>query len=117
MQEESTPRARLTEDAPGHEWTVDVHSNRFYVLTAEDPGTTPADAAPAAELPALKHPDAEIYHSMPGIAEITGARVLAEFGDDPDRYASAKARKKLRRHQPRHPGLRQESHRPGPLRP
>jgi len=41
----------------------------------------------------LKHPDAEIYLSMPGIAHITGARVLAEFGDDPTRYASAKARK------------------------
>lgn len=41
----------------------------------------------------LAHPDAEVYLSMPGIAEITGARVLAEFGDDPHRYASAKARK------------------------
>ncbi len=41
----------------------------------------------------LAHPDAEIYLSIPGIAEITGARVLAEFGDDPTRYASAKARK------------------------
>ncbi|MFM9700039.1 IS110 family RNA-guided transposase [Streptomyces europaeiscabiei] len=41
----------------------------------------------------LAHPDAEIYLSMPGIAEVTGARVLAEFGDDPTRYASAKARK------------------------
>ncbi|MDQ0956184.1 transposase [Streptomyces sp. B4I13] len=41
----------------------------------------------------LRHPDAEIYLSMPGIAEITGARVLAEFGDDPTRYAGAKARK------------------------
>jgi transposase len=41
----------------------------------------------------LAHPDAEIYLSMPGIAEITGARVLAEFGDDPTRYATAKARK------------------------
>ncbi|WP_446220652.1 IS110 family transposase [Micromonospora sp. IBHARD004] len=41
----------------------------------------------------LAHPDAEIYLSMPGIAEITGARVIAEFGDDPARYASAKARK------------------------
>ncbi|GAB2965035.1 IS110 family transposase [Streptomyces pseudoechinosporeus] len=41
----------------------------------------------------LKHPDAEIYLSMPGIAHITGARVLAEFGDDPTRYVSAKARK------------------------
>ncbi|WP_328504389.1 IS110 family transposase [Streptomyces sp. NBC_00457] len=41
----------------------------------------------------LKHPDAEIYLSMPGIAHVTGARVLAEFGDDSTRYASAKARK------------------------
>lgn len=39
------------------------------------------------------HPDAEIYLSMPGIGQITGARVLAEFGDDPTRYACAKARK------------------------
>lgn len=30
---------------------------------------------------------------MPGIAEITGARILAEFGDDPTRYTCAKARK------------------------
>src|SRR3954452_6425269 len=30
---------------------------------------------------------------MPGIGEITGARVLAEFGDDPTGFTSAKARK------------------------
>jgi transposase len=41
----------------------------------------------------LAHPDAEIYLSMPGIGQITGARMLAEFGDDPMRYDSAKARK------------------------
>ncbi|MER6274688.1 IS110 family transposase [Streptomyces sp900105755] len=41
----------------------------------------------------LAHPDAEIYLSMPGIGLVTGARVLAEFGDDPTRYNSAKARK------------------------
>ncbi|MGW7049526.1 transposase [Streptomyces avermitilis] len=41
----------------------------------------------------LAHPDAEIYLSVPGIGEITGARVLAKFGDDPTRYSSAKARK------------------------
>jgi transposase len=40
-----------------------------------------------------RHPDAEIYLSQPGIGAITGARVLGEFGDDPHRYASAKARK------------------------
>jgi transposase len=41
----------------------------------------------------LQHPDAEIYLSQPGIGPVNGARVLAEFGDAPGRYASAKARK------------------------
>jgi transposase len=40
-----------------------------------------------------RHPDAEIYLSQPGLGPILGARVLAEFGDDPDRYADPKARK------------------------
>src|SRR3982751_974146 len=40
-----------------------------------------------------RHPDAEIILSQPGLGVILGARVLAEFGDDHDRYASAKARK------------------------
>ena len=40
-----------------------------------------------------QHPDAEIIASQPGLGPILGARVLAEFGDDPGRYASAKARK------------------------
>jgi transposase len=40
-----------------------------------------------------RHPDAEIYTSQPGLGAILGARVLAEFGDDPARYPDAKARK------------------------
>jgi transposase len=40
-----------------------------------------------------QHPDAEVYLSQPGLGLVTGARVLAEFGDDPDRYADAKSRK------------------------
>ena len=40
-----------------------------------------------------QHPDAEIYLSQPGLGVVLGARVLAEFGDDKDRYADAKARK------------------------
>jgi hypothetical protein len=40
-----------------------------------------------------RHPDAEIYLSQPGLGHILGARVLGEFGDDPHRYASGKARK------------------------
>ena len=37
--------------------------------------------------------DAEIYLSQPGLGQILAARAFGEFGDDPDRYASAKARK------------------------
>ena len=40
-----------------------------------------------------RHPDAEIILSQPGIGPVLGARVLAEFGDAPKRYASAKSRK------------------------
>jgi transposase len=40
-----------------------------------------------------RHPDAEIVRSQPGLGTILGARVLSEFGDDPNRYADARARK------------------------
>ena len=40
-----------------------------------------------------QHPDAKIIRSLPGLGMILGARVLAEFGDDPNRYADAKSRK------------------------
>src|SRR4051794_24449086 len=40
-----------------------------------------------------RHPDTEIYLSQPGLGTILGARVLAEFGDDPDRYADPQGRK------------------------
>ena len=40
-----------------------------------------------------RHPDAEIYRSQPGLGPVLGARVLGEFGDDPHRYATGKARK------------------------
>jgi transposase len=37
------------------------------------------------------HPDAEIITSLPGLGRLTGARVLAEIGDDRSRFADAKA--------------------------
>ena len=81
-------------------------------LTAR-PGVVPAYAASASALIAVltamteqtevlarqveqgfgRHPDAEIYRSQPGLGTILGARVLAEFGDDPDRYVDARSRK------------------------
>ena len=40
-----------------------------------------------------QHPDAKIVRSLPGLGTVLGARVLGEFGDDPNRYADAKARR------------------------
>jgi hypothetical protein len=40
-----------------------------------------------------QHPDAVVIRSLPGLGTILGARVLGEFGDEPNRYADAKSRK------------------------
>jgi transposase len=40
-----------------------------------------------------KHPDAEVVRSLPGMGAVLGARVLGEFGDEPNRYGTAKSRK------------------------
>ena len=40
-----------------------------------------------------QHPDADIYHSLPGFGVVLGARALGEFGDDPNRYNDAKGRR------------------------
>ena len=39
------------------------------------------------------HPDAEILRSLPGLGVVLGARVLGEFGDDPNRFSNASARR------------------------
>ena len=40
-----------------------------------------------------QHPDSKVVLSLPGLGTILGARVLGEFGDDPERYANAKCRR------------------------
>ena len=40
-----------------------------------------------------QHPDAEVVRSLPGLGTILGGRVLGEFGDEPNRYCTAKSRK------------------------
>jgi transposase len=40
-----------------------------------------------------QHPDAEIITSLPGLGSLTGARVLAETGDDRSRFTDARALK------------------------
>ncbi len=64
-----------------------------------------------------RHPDAEIYLSQPGLGPILGARVLGEFGDDPHRYASGKARKNYAGTCPAHPRVREEEDRHRPVHP
>ena len=39
------------------------------------------------------HPDAQVVRSLAVLGTILGARVLGEFGDEPDRYCTAKSRK------------------------
>lgn len=39
------------------------------------------------------HPDHEIITSFPGLADLTGARLLGEMGDDRTRFADARALK------------------------
>ena len=39
-----------------------------------------------------EHPQAELYRSLPGLGVVLASRLLGEFGDDPERYESAKAR-------------------------
>jgi transposase len=51
------------------------------------------DLQRAAEESFSQHPDAGIITSFPGIGTLTGARVLAETGDDRSRFANAKGLK------------------------
>jgi transposase len=51
------------------------------------------DLADAATEHFAQHPDAAIITSMPGLAALTGARVLAEIGDDRARFADARGLK------------------------
>ena len=61
-----------------------------------------------------QHPDAGIITSFPGLGSLTGARVLAETGDDRSRFADAKRTQGLRRSRARHPGQRQNHRRAPP---
>jgi len=40
-----------------------------------------------------QHPSAKIVRSLPGMGTVLGARVLGEFGDEPNRYCNAQSRK------------------------
>ena len=84
-----TPQLRqpaLIENAMGYQVTA-----LLATLTTEchnaDHLTTAATEAFA------QHPDHDIITSFPGLADLTGARILAEIGDDRTRFADARALK------------------------
>lgn len=60
-------------------------------LNAACAGADDLEQAAAEEF--RKHPDHAIITSFPGLADLTGARVLAEIGDDHTRFADARALK------------------------
>ena len=55
-----------------------------------------------------QHPDAGIITSFPGIGALTGARVLAEIGDDRSRFKDARGLKAYAGSAPGHQGQRQD---------
>lgn len=55
--------------------------------------TAAADLAEASVQLFERHHDAAVITSFPGLGTLSGARVLAEIGDDRTRFAGAKARK------------------------
>ncbi|MEU6323932.1 IS110 family transposase [Streptomyces sp. NPDC047009] len=77
------------EDAMGHQLAA--------ILVQLDAACRAADElAEAVEESFRKHPDADILLSFPGLGVQLGTRVLAEIGDDRDRFADARARARAR---------------------
>ncbi|MGH3405116.1 MAG: IS110 family transposase [Streptosporangiaceae bacterium] len=73
----------LVEDAMGHQ--------ALALLRQLDAACASADNLEAAATASFsQHPDAGIITSFPGLGPLTGARVLAETGDDRSRFTDAK---------------------------
>jgi hypothetical protein len=84
-----TPQLRqppLVENAMGHQVSA--------LLATLATECANADHLTAAATEAFtQHPDHDIITSFPGLADLTGARVLAEIGDDRTRFTDARALK------------------------
>ncbi|WP_327420338.1 IS110 family transposase [Streptomyces sp. NBC_01230] len=76
----------LVEDAMGRQ-TITLVRKLEAACTSAD------DLAQAAVESFEHHPDAQIITSFPGLGSLTGARVLAEIGDDQSRFTDARGLK------------------------
>src|SRR5918912_457500 len=78
--------APLVEEAFGYQALALLRELDVACANAEDLATRTAERFE-------QHPDAPIITSMPGLGPLTGARVLAEIGDDRARFADARGLK------------------------
>ncbi len=76
----------LVEDALGQQMLALLRQLDAVCIAADE-------LADAAEASFRQHPDAEVLLSFPGLGPQTGARVLAEIGDDRARFADARSLK------------------------
>jgi len=84
-----TPQLRqppLVENAMGHQVSALLATLATECANAEQLTAAATEAF-------AQHPDHDIITSFPGLADLTGARVLAEIGDDPTRFTDARALK------------------------
>ncbi|MEF9915683.1 IS110 family transposase [Streptomyces sp. P5-A9] len=77
---------KLVEDALGKHMLALLVQLEASCTAADDLATAVEEAFP-------QHPDAEIILSFPGLGTQLGARVLAEIGDDRERFADARGLK------------------------
>jgi transposase len=76
----------LVEQAMGRQALALLATLNVECANAEDLGQAAVEAFQT-------HPDHDIITSFPGLADLTGARVLAEIGDDRSRFSDARALK------------------------
>ncbi|MEU7642318.1 transposase [Streptomyces sp. NPDC039016] len=76
----------LVEDALGKQTLALLRQLEAACLAADE-------LTEAVEASFLQHPDAEVILSFPGLGVQLGARVLAEIGDDRQRFADARGMK------------------------
>jgi transposase len=76
----------MVEDALGHQALALLRQLDAACQNAEDLATTATEHF-------KRHPDADIITSFPGLGLLTGARVLAEIGDDRSRFQDARGLK------------------------
>ncbi len=85
---------RKSQQRQPHQVEAAMGKHALALLAALDTASTNVDELGQASAELFQtHPDYEIITSFPGLAESTGARVLAEIGDDRNRFADARALK------------------------